>query len=188
MPTLPTEQLTALQAANFDLLFGLTNKTLAGLQKLAELNLQTMKATLAETQDNIQKAFAAKDMQELLALQTSLLQPATERAQAYQRQLIEITSATRAEFARIAEAQYEANKRKMQDVVDSATKSAPAGSEAAIAAWQSAVSAATSLCDTMQQTAKQAIEITESNLDIAAAAASNAARQATAQATRAAKR
>lgn len=188
MPTLPTEQLSALQAANLDLLFGLMNKTLAGVQKLAELNLQTMKATVAENQGNIQKAFAAKDMQELLALQAGLLQPATEKAQAYHHQLVEIISATRAEFAKVAEAQYEANKRKMQDVIDNATKSAPAGSEAAVAAWQSAVSAATSLCDTMQQSAKQAIEITESNLDIAAAAASNAARQATAQATRAAKR
>jgi len=65
MATLPTEQLSALQAANLDLLFGLTNKTLAGLQELAELNLKTMKATLAETQDNFQKAFAAKDMQDL---------------------------------------------------------------------------------------------------------------------------
>lgn len=188
MATLPTEQLSALQAANLDLLFGLTNKTLAGLQELAELNLKTMKATLAETQDNFQKAFAAKDMQDLLALQASLLQPATEKAQAYHRQLVEITSATRAEFAKVAEAQYEANKRKMQDVIDNAAKSAPAGSEAAMAAWQSAVSAATSLCDTMQQTARQAIEVTESNLDIAAAAASNAARQATVQTARAAKR
>jgi phasin family protein len=188
MSTLLTEQLPALQAANLDPLFGLTNKTLAGLQKLVELNLQTMNATLAETQDNIQKAFAAKDLQELLALQASLLQPATEKAQAYGRQLVEITSTTRAEFAKVAEAQYEANKRKMQELIDNATKSAPAGSEAAVTAWQSAVSAATSLCDTMQQTAKQAIEVAESNMDIAAAASSNAARQVTVQAARTAKR
>ena len=188
MPMSPSEQLSALSAANLDLLFSLTNKTLAGLQKLTELNLQTMKATLAESQDNLQKAFAAKDIQELLALQASLLQPATEKAQAYRRQLVEITSATRAEFTKVAEAQYEENKRKMQEVIDSATKTAPAGSEAAVAAWQSAVSAATNLCDTMQQSTKQAIEITESNLDFAAAAASNAARQATGHAARAAKR
>jgi ABC-type molybdate transport system substrate-binding protein len=50
------------------------------------------------------------------------------------------------------------------------------------------VSAATSLCDTMQQTAKQAIEVAESNMDIAAAASSNAARQVTVQAARTAKR
>ncbi|MFJ4290663.1 TIGR01841 family phasin [Cupriavidus sp. NPDC089707] len=188
MPTLPTEQLSALQTANVELLFGLTNKTITAFEKLVELNLQTIKATVAETQDNIQKAFAAKDIQELLALQASLWQPATEKAQAYRRQWIEITSATRAEFAKVAEAQYEANKRKMQDVIDNATKSAPAGSEAAVAAWQSAVSATTTLCDTMQQTTKQAIEVAESNLDIAAAAASNAARQATAQAARGGKR
>jgi len=188
MPTLPNEQLSALQAANLGLLVDLTNKTIAAFEKLAELNLQTIRASVAETQDNIQKAFAAKDMQELLALQASLWQPATEKVQAYHRQWVEITSAARTEFAKVADAQYEANKRRMQDVIDSATKSAPAGSEAAVAAWQSALSATTTLCDTMQQTTKQAIEVAESNLDIAAAAASNAARQATAQAARAGKR
>lgn len=34
MPTSPNEQLSALRAANLDLLFGLTNKTIAALEKL----------------------------------------------------------------------------------------------------------------------------------------------------------
>ncbi|MFJ1260126.1 hypothetical protein [Cupriavidus sp. CuC1] len=34
----------------------------------------------------------------------------------------------RAEFAKVADAQYEANKRRMQEVIDSVTKSAPADS------------------------------------------------------------
>ncbi|QRQ85872.1 hypothetical protein [Cupriavidus oxalaticus] len=57
-----------------------------------------------------------------------------------------------------------------------------------MAAWQSALTATTSLFETMQRAAKQAGEIAESNLNIAATAASDTAQQATAQATRAAKR
>ncbi|MDW3684457.1 phasin family protein [Cupriavidus sp. CV2] len=118
----------------------------------------------------------------------TLLQPVREKAQSYCRQLYEIASATRAEFEKVAEAQYEASKCKMQEVIDDATKGAPAGSEAAVAAWQSAVAATTTLCETMQKTTKQAIELTESNMNMATAAAANAARQTTNQAARATKR
>ncbi|CAG9186237.1 TIGR01841 family phasin [Cupriavidus pinatubonensis] len=187
MPTLPTEQIGAVSAASLEGLFALTHQALAGFQRLAELNLQTMKATLAEAQERSQKALAAKNVQDLLALQASLLQPMCEGAQAYGRQLNEITSGVRAEFTKIAEIQYEANKRKIQDAIESVTKSAPAGSESAVAAWQSAVSVTTTMCEAMQQTAKQAIEVAQSNWDNAALVATNAARHASAQISRAAK-
>ncbi|WP_367395225.1 TIGR01841 family phasin [Cupriavidus sp. Agwp_2] len=188
MPMSSPEQFAAVQAAGLDILAGLTSKTLDGLQKVAELNLQTMKSTLAEAQDNARKTFAAKDPGELLELQASLLPPMAEKAQAYGRQLFDIAEATRADFAKVAEAQYAENKRMMQEFIDGATKSAPAGSEAATAAWKSALAATTGLFETMQQTATRAVEVAESNLNIAANAASNAAQQATAQASRAAKR
>ncbi|MGH8790257.1 MAG: TIGR01841 family phasin [Cupriavidus necator] len=189
MPMSPPEQFAAAQAAGFDILAGLTSKALDGFQKVAELNLQTMKSTLAEVQENTRKAFAAaKDRGELLALQASLLQRAAENAQAYGRQLLDIAEATRADFAKVDEAQYEENKRMMQAFIDGATMGAPAGSEAAMTAWNSALATTTSLFETMQQTARQAVEVAESNLNIAATAASNAAQQATAQGARAAKR
>ncbi|MFS8980108.1 hypothetical protein PO002_37585 [Cupriavidus necator] len=53
-----------------------------------------------------------------------------------------------------------------------------------MAAWQSARAATSSLFETMQQVAKQAIEVGENNLNIVATAASNTAQQATAQAAR----
>ncbi|WP_454743452.1 phasin family protein [Cupriavidus necator] len=188
MPTSPSEQFAAAQAAGLDILAGLTSKTLDGLQKVAELNLQTMKSTLAEAQDNARKAFSAKDPGELLALQASLMQPAAEKAQVYSRQLFEIAEATRADFAKVAEAQNEENKRMMQEFIDGITKGAPNGSEAAMAAWKSALATTTSLFEAMQQTATRAVEVAGSNPNIATTAASNAAQQATAQAARAAKR
>ncbi|MFS8973484.1 TIGR01841 family phasin [Cupriavidus necator] len=188
MPTLPTEPISAVQAAGLDILLGLTNKTLEGLQKVVELNLQMTRATLAETQQNTRQAFAAKDLGELLALQASLVQLAVEKAQSYRHQLFEIASATQAEFTKVADAQYEESKRKMQEIVDNALKGAPAGSQGAVAAWQSALTATTTLCDTMQQTTRQALELAESNLNQAADAASVAAQEAGTQATRAAKR
>ncbi|KAI3603804.1 hypothetical protein D8I24_2741 (plasmid) [Cupriavidus necator H850] len=62
-------------------------------------------------------------------------------------------------------------------MIDNAAKGAPAGSGAAVAAWQSALAPSTMLCETMQQTAKQASEFAESSWNSAASAASNAAQQ-----------
>ncbi len=189
MATPPTtEQIAAVQAASLDIWIGLTSKTLDGVEKLVNLNVQTMNSPLAGAQENARKACAAKDAAELLGLQASFWQPALEQAQAYRQQLAEIVSATRADYAKVAEAQYEANKRQIQDVIDSAAKGAPAGSEAAVAAWQSALAANTTLCETMQQAAKQATELAENSWSSAAAAASYAAKQASPQAARAAKR
>ena len=72
MTLLTPEQFAAAQKANFETLFGLTNKAFEGVEKLVELNLQVVKSTLAESQENAQRALSVKDAQELLALQASL--------------------------------------------------------------------------------------------------------------------
>ncbi len=187
MPSSPSEQIQAAQAAGLDILSGLANKGLDGLQKLVEVNLRPVKSTLADAQEATCKFLAAKDAADLFALQASLLQPAIEKAQAYQRELFEIAAAARGDFAKVADAQFEESKRKMQDVIDNAAKGAPAGSEPALAAWQSAMAAGATLCETMQQTAKQAMEAAENNLNVVSAAGAKAAQQATAQPARTAK-
>jgi hypothetical protein len=64
----------------------------------------------------------------------------------------------------------------MQTVVEDATKNAPTGSEAAMAALNSAIAAANTLYETLQGAGQQAVEVTRSNLDMAAAASKSARR------------
>jgi phasin family protein len=182
------EQITAAQKANLDTLFGLTNKAFEGFEKLVQLNLEVVKSTLAETQDNAQKALSVKDPQELLALQASPMQPFAEKVLSYGRRVYEIASSTQAEFAKVAEAQYEAQSRRVQTLVDDIAKSAPTGSEAAVAVMQSAIAAANSAYETVHKATQQAVEIAESNLDTVVTAASKAARQGVEQASRAARK
>lgn len=80
MTLLTPEQFAAAQKANFDALFGLTNKAFEGIEKLVELNLQVVKSTLAESQENAQRALSVKDAQELLALQAGLAQPVCRKS------------------------------------------------------------------------------------------------------------
>src|ERR1700738_5209442 len=83
MTLLTLEQITAAQKANLDTLFGLTNKAFEGFEKLVQLNLEVVKSTLAEIQDNAQKALSVKEPQELLALQASPMQPFAEKILSY---------------------------------------------------------------------------------------------------------
>ncbi|WJF91147.1 phasin family protein [Paraburkholderia bonniea] len=188
MTMLTPEQFAAAHKANLETLFGLTAKAFEGVEKLVELNLQVVKSTLAEGQENAQRALSVKDAQELLALQASLSQPVAEKALSYSRHLYEILSATQTEFTRVAEAQYEEQNRKVQSLIDNVAKNAPAGSETAVSAIKSAITAANTTYETVHKATRQAVEIAESNFNAAAAAASKAASQAAAQASRPAKK
>lgn len=96
----------------------------------------------------------------------------------YGRHLYEIASATQAEFAKVAEAQFEEQNKKVQALVDNVAKNAPAGSETAVAALKSALNAANTTYETVQKAAKQAVEIAETNFNAAAAVATKAANAA----------
>ena len=98
------EQLAAVHKDNVETLLGLTNKAFEGVEKLVELNLQVAKASIGEAAETTKAAMSVKDVQELLALQASLLQPAAEKAAAYSRYVYEIAASTGAEVSRVAEA------------------------------------------------------------------------------------
>lgn len=160
---LTAEQIIAAQKSNLDTLFGLTTKAFEGVEKLIELNLQVAKAAVSEAAESTQAALSAKDAQELLALQTSLLQPAAEKAAAYSRHLYDIAAATTSEITKTAEATAAEAQKKFLSVVDSAVKNAPAGSENAVALVKSAVAAANNAYESVHKASKQAVEVAEAN-------------------------
>jgi phasin family protein len=188
MSLLPPEQITAAQKASLDALFGLTRATCEGCQKLVELNLQASRSVLADGQDYVLQALSVKDPLELAASPTHLMQPTAEKIQSYNRQVFAIVAAMQTEFAKLAGAQVEAQQRRVQTLVDQVAQSAPAGSEAAVAALKSAITASSTLYETVQRTTQAAVDVAESNFNIAAAAASKATQQAVERASRAAKK
>ena len=157
------EQVVAANKANVETLFGLTNKAFEGVERLVELNLQVAKAALSEVAEGTKAALSVKDAQELLALQSSLLQPAAEKAAAYSRSVYEIAASTGAEVSRVAEAQAAEAQANFMAMVDAAVKNAPAGSENAVALIKSAIAAANNAVESAQKTAKQAAEVAEAN-------------------------
>ena len=163
MSVLTAEQILASQKANVETLFGLTSKAFEGVEKLVALNMTALKAALGEAADNTQAALTVKDAQELLALQSSLLQPAAEKTAAYSRSVYEIAASTGAEVSRVAEATSAEAQAKFMAIVDTAVKNAPAGSENAVALVKSAVAAANNAFESMQKAGKQAAEVANTN-------------------------
>jgi phasin family protein len=165
-PTMLTaDQIFAAQKANFETLFGLTNKAFEGVEKLVELNLQAARSALGEASDNARAALSVKDAQELMALQASLLQPTAEKAAAYSRHVYDIATSTNAEVARAAETQFAEAQKKFGQLVDAAAKNAPAGTENAVALYKSALAAANNAIEGVQKAAKQAADVAEANMN-----------------------
>jgi phasin family protein len=161
--------------ANLDACFALTGKVFEGVEKLAALNLQVVKTSLADAQEQFTKA-PATDPQHWFALQAGSTAPFAEKWLSYSRQVVEIASATQAEIAQVAQAHYERYNARVHALVDEAAQRAPAGSEAAVTAWKSALAATTTLYDTLQRTGQQAVQMAESQFEAITATASKAAR------------
>ena len=161
--TFTVEQAMAAHQANIETLYGLTSKAFEGIEKLVELNMQVAKTTLAESAETTKAAMSVKDVQELLALQATLLQPAAEKAAAYSRHLYDIVSGTNAEVSKVAEATAADSQKAMLTVVDNAVKNAPAGTENAVALVKSALAAANNAYESVNKAAKQAAEVADAN-------------------------
>ena len=186
--SLTPEQVIAAQKANVETFFGLTNKAFEGFEKLVELNVTASRAALADVASHTQAVLAAKDPQELLALQAGLLQPLAEKSVAYSRHLYDIASGTSTEFTKAVETQAVEAQRSFNTLVDTAAKNAPAGSETSVAVFKSAVSAANNAFESVQKAVKQASDVAEANFNAVANSATNAAKTATATATAAARK
>lgn len=177
--SLTAEQIAATNKANVETFLELSQKAFAGIEKMVELNLQAARASLEESAEHAKALLSAKDPQELMALQAGLMQPASEKAVSYGRQLYEIATATQAEVTKLAEAQMAGGQEKLGALVDSALKNAPAGSENAAALVRSAVSAANNAFESVQKAAKQAAGVAEANFQAMSTTAANAAKAAT---------
>jgi phasin family protein len=175
---LTPEQMSAAQKANLETLAGLTNQALKSVEKLVELNMQIAKNSLNESMANAKKTLEVRDIQQLIAAQAEMIQPMAERMMNYGRDLYEIAQDNSKAFTKTAEAEIAAGQKKLQSMVDEWTKSAPAGSEAAVQMMKQAISAANNSYETSQKAIKHAIEVAQANMQNAADTVTKAATKA----------
>lgn len=158
------EQFAAANRATIDSLLSVANTALASAERIAALNLNTARAALEDTASGVQSVLAAKDPQAALAAQKALAQPAVDKAVAYSRSVVEIASQTQQELAKMVEAQFGDFQKNVTSLVEKAGKSAPAGSESAVAVLQNAIAATNAAFGNMSSLAKQLSDAAQANI------------------------
>ena len=173
-----TEQFAAANKAAVESLLSVANTALASAERIANLNLETARAAFEDSAANTKALLGAKDVQEAISIQASLAQPNIDKAVAYGRSVAEISTQTQEELAKLVEAQFGDFQKSVAGMLEKAAKSAPAGSDVAVAAVQSAIAAATSAFDNMRKSAQQVTALAQNNIAAATSATAKAAKKA----------
>ena len=158
------EQLVAANKSNLDAVIRITAATLQAAERLFDLQLSAAKTSLAENTTNAKALIAAKDAQEVMALQSTIAEPAFEKALGFSRSLYEVASETQAEITKLFEEHAAEFNKAVASSLDKVVKTAPVGSDFAVAAVKSAMAAANTVYGNMSKTAKQVAELTEAGV------------------------
>ncbi len=164
------EQWTSIGKAQVDNALRVAEIASRGARKLAELNLGVAEVAFAEGAKSIKSLSEIKDVAEISTWATATVQPGLEKAGAYAKGVYETAAATSAELGAVFEEQVSEFTKQVVIALDAATKSAPAGSEAAVAAVKSVIGVANGVYDTVTKASRQLAAMTEANLAQAAAA------------------
>jgi phasin family protein len=158
------EQIQATTKANVDALLSLATTQFAAIEKFATLNANAVKSAFEDSIANARALAGAKDVQELVSLQSTFAQPAIEKAIAYSKSVYEVATQTNTEFTKATERRVSEWNENFVTLLDKAAKNAPAGSDVAVSAVKQMIAAANTAYDNFNKVAKQATEIAEANV------------------------
>ena len=135
------EPLVQFGTSNIEAVLTVADITLRSAERLLDLQLKTAKEALAEGVRNAQAISDAKNVQDIVALQSRAAQPSLEKALAYSRDVYAVASDAQARIGKVLETCMSELSTEIMTAMDQAAKTAP-GSDAALAAFKSAFAAA----------------------------------------------
>src|ERR1035437_1664623 len=135
------EKLAATSKAALEAAQTLATKAQAGAEKLTDLNMTTAKAALGESFEQVQAVLGAKDPQALAALAADIAKPLAEKSAAYAQEFQNIVAGVSAEFTQTAQANITDMQKGFATLMESPTKTPPAGTESAVAFFTQAMNA-----------------------------------------------
>src|SRR5687767_6894034 len=155
------DQFTAANEAAIDQFAKFAQMSLANLEKFAQLGLGAARANVEQATAHAQSLAGAKDVHEVIALNSAALEPVMKRAYAYSRSVYETAADTNDELKRALEKQAaELNKAAVASL-EEAFKYAPSGSEAVVDNVKSAFAAAQAAYSNLATMNKQIYDTVE---------------------------
>lgn len=137
------------------------------VQKIVDLNLTAAKTSVEDSSITLKQLLSARDPQEFFSLSAAQAQPAAAKAIAYGRSLAGIASNTQAELSRSAEEQIAQAGRLLSEMVEDASRNAPAGTENVVALFKTAIGNANAGYEQFNKSTRQAAEVVEANINTA---------------------
>lgn len=139
-------------------------KALEGMQKLAELNLQTAQRSLEQSSEQINALLAARDTKALTDLVTSLARPPQDQFSAYAKAVYAIYRDASQDFTAMVDKQVLASNQQLAQAVETLARNAPAGSEGVLALIRQSMAAAQQAYDQVNQAGRKFAEAADSHL------------------------
>ena len=161
------EQLTTWSKANLETAVRFAGIALEGAERMLEVQLKAAKSAFADGVQQAKTLAEVKDPQEFAQFKNTLLQPNLENATAYVKEVYDVATATQSEISKLVEEQVSEFNKQVVTGLDKIVKLAPAGSEVAVAAVKSTISAINSTYDNLSKSAKQVADMTQANVEAA---------------------
>ncbi len=129
--------------------------SLQGAERFSALNLEAARVSLDESAKNAKSFAGVKDVQELTSARTKVAETGLEFFMGYSKNFYELTTAAQAQFSALVEERVAGVQKSLAEGLDKVSKSAPAGSDVAIAALKSSLAASTAAIDSFTKAGKQ---------------------------------
>lgn len=152
--------------------------SLANFEKFAELGLGAARESLTQATRHAQTLAGARDMHEVIAINSAAVEPAFKRAYALSRTAYDTAAASNEEVKRVFEQNTAQLNKAAIAALEEALKYAPAGSETVVGNLKTAIAAAQSAYDNLVSMNKQIVETVEHNVAAASRTATKTAKRA----------
>ena len=159
------DQFTAANEAAIDQFAKFAQLSLANIEKFAQISLAASRANVEQATAHAQALAGAKDVHEVIALNSAALEPVMKRAYALSRTAYETAAETNDEVKRTLEKHASEYNRAAVTALEEAFKYAPAGSETVVDNVKSAFAAAQSAYNNVVSINKQIYDTVEKTVE-----------------------
>ena len=141
-----------------------TRISMDSAERAVAVQLEYAKGALTQATLNARAMSQARDVQELFALRARIAENTLENLMGYSRSMYEVASEAQSEMGKVAEERMTAFQQAVTETVELAAKSAPAGSDVAVAAMKSQLAATTAAFDSFAKAAKNVASYTDAGV------------------------
>jgi phasin family protein len=163
--TFKIDQFTAANEAAINQFAHFAQLSLANLEKFAAIGLDAARDSVEQATAHAASLAGAKDVHEVIAINSAALEPVMKRAYAYSRTVYETAAETNAEVKKVIEKQAAELNTSAVTSLEEAFKYAPAGSEAYVGNVKSAIAAAQNAYENLASINQQLVDSVEKTVE-----------------------